>query len=295
MNNKSIGIFDSGFGGITVLREIVKKLPQYNYIYFGDTARAPYGSRSQNIIYQFSRQAVEFLFERGCQLIILACNTASAEALRKIQKEYLPKYQNDSLPQRKRGYKTKRVLGVIIPTSEIAVETTKNNKIGVMATERTVESLVFSKEIKKINPQIQVLEFACPLLVPIIESGEHNSEIIYPILEKYLKPLVNNKIDTLILGCTHYSILEDKIKKIIPANIQILSEPKIIAAKLKDYLDRRKKLENQLSKNSNIKFFTTDLTNKFEKLGSEFFGKDINKVHNIESNFNFLGFMDFKH
>ena len=233
MSSKSIGIFDSGFGGITILREIVKKLPQYNYIYLGDSSRAPYGSCSQNTIYQFCKQAVDFLFKKNCQLIIFACNTASAKALRKIQQEYLfknPKYQKD---------KTKRILGVIIPTSEIAAKTTKNNKIGVMATKSTVLSRAFNKEIKKINNKIQVLEIACPLLVPIIEAGEHDRRIINIILEKYLKSLVNSNIDTLILGCTHYSVLEAKVRNILPSNIQILSEPKIVAQKLKEYLESK--------------------------------------------------------
>ena len=269
--SKSIGVFDSGFGGITILREIIQKLPQYNYVYLGDTARTPYGSRSKNIVYEFSTQAVEFLFQKNCQLIILACNTASAEALRKIQQEYLQKFQPSN----------KRVLGVIIPTVEIASTTTKNKKIGVIATEGTVASQIFIKEIKKINPKIQVSEIACPLLVPIIEAGESDDRIIKPILEKYLQPLINQKIDTLILGCTHYSILENKIKNILPPHIQILSEPKIVAQKLEDYLKRHAKIEGELAKESEIKFFTTDLTYKFQKLGSQFFGKEI-KVQVVE-------------
>jgi len=266
MNNKKIGIFDSGFGGITILREIVKKIPQYSYIYLGDSQRAPYGSRSQSEIYKFSCQAVNFLLQKNCQLIIFACNTASAKALRKVQQEYLPKIQKN---------KTKRVLGVIIPTVEIAVKKTKNKKIGILGTESTVASLTFTKEIEKLDNKIQVTEIDCPLLVPMIEAGEHDSKIINSILEKYLKPLIKKNIDTLILGCTHYSVLKNRIKKLLPANIKILAEPKIIAEKLQEYLARHVEIESQLAKHANIKFFTTCSAKRFEKLGSEFFGVNI--------------------
>lgn len=264
MQYKSIGIFDFGFGGLTILREIVKKLPEYDYIYLGDTARAPYGSHSQELIYQFTKQAVTFLFEQECELIILACNTASSEALRKIQREYLPKYYYD-----------KRVLGVIIPTTEVAIKLTKDNRVGIIATEATIHSGTFEREFKKLNPKIKCFLNACPLLVPIVETGQQNSKMTNLILKKYLKPLIKKDIDSLILGCTHYSLLEDKIRKILNQNINIISEDKIIAIKLKDYLERHLVIKNKITKNSRIRFLTTDLSDKFKTMGSQFFGKAI--------------------
>lgn len=268
-NNKitgPIGVFDSGFGGLEVLKHIVKKLPQYDFIYLGDTARTPYGSRSQEVIFNFAGQAVEFLFKgacpelaEGCPLVILACNTASSEALRKIQQEYT----------------SPKVLGVIIPAVERATELTKNNRVGVIATEGTVQSGAFERELKKRNPKIKVFQKACPLLVPIVEAGEHNSEIAKLALQKYLKPLLAKKIDTLILGCTHYGILEKQIKKIVGKNIFVISEGKIVAEKLVDYLNRHPEIETCLTKRSQRVFLTTDLTDKFQTLGTQFFGKKI--------------------
>ena len=213
MTNQCVGIFDSGFGGLDITKEIVKVLPEYNYVYLGDTARAPYGSRSQELIYKFTAQAVDFLFKQNCRLIILACNTASSEALRKIQQEYLPKY-----------YPEKKVLGVIIPTVEAAISLTKNNRIGVIATQGTVNSRAFEREFKKLNPNISVFQKSCPLLVPIVETGEHNSEIANIALKNYLNPLIKQDIDTLILGCTHYGLLKDKIRAIIGKNINLITE-----------------------------------------------------------------------
>lgn len=264
---KSIGVFDSGFGGLSILRHIALELPEYDYMYLGDTARTPYGNRSQEVLYEFSQQAVDFLFKNNCELIILACNTASSEALRKIQQEYLPKY-----------YPNKRVLGVIIPTAERAVEITKNNKIGVMATESTVASDAFKLELVKLNPFARVFQQACPLLVPIVESGEQDSEITDIMLRKYLNPLIKKKIDTLILGCTHYGILESKIKKIAGRNIKVISEGKIVAKKLKQYLQRHPEIKRELAKNHKMVFYTTDATSRFENLGSKFFGKNIDPV-----------------
>ena len=258
---KAIGIFDSGFGGLEILREIVKKLPQYDYIYLGDTARLPYGTRSQEVVYNFTEQAVDFLFKKGCQMIILACNTASSEALRRIQKEYLPKH-----------YPERRVLGVIIPAAEAAAGGTN---IGVIATEGSVASGTFERELKKINPQIEIFQQACPLLVPIIEAGEESSQIGEMALRKYLSPLLEKNIDTLILGCTHYGLLEPKIREIIGEKINIISEGKIVAQKLEDYLKRHPEIENFLTKNSKVDFLTTDLSDKFITLGSKFFGRPI--------------------
>lgn len=276
----AIGVFDSGFGGLEILKQIVKKLPNYDFLYLGDTARFPYGSRSQEVICQFSEQAVDFLFKRGCPLVILACNTASSEALRKIQQGYL-----------KKNYPKRRVLGVVIPAAEAAKETTKNNRVGVIATEGTVDSSSFKREIKKLNPKIKVFQQSCPLLVPIVELGEQNSKIADLALKKYLKPLINQNIDTLILGCTHYGFLEKQIKKIVGQKIhpvksplrgvafggfnrvKVISEGKIVADKLANYLQRHLEIEKNISKTNKQEFLTTDLTDKFQKLGSRFFSK----------------------
>ncbi|MBI4653128.1 glutamate racemase [Candidatus Kuenenbacteria bacterium] len=269
---KFIGVFDSGFGGINTLRKIVKELPVYSYFYLGDTARAPYGTHSKEIVYEFAKQAVDFMFVNNCEFIIFACNTASSDALRKIQQEYLPK-----------RYPNKRVLGVVIPAVEEAIVKSRNKKIGIIATEGTVQSGVFIKELVKIEPKIKVFQNPCPLLVPIVEEGEQNSKATKIILENYLKPLKNKGIDTLILGCTHYGILENQIRKIIVSNITIISEAKVVPKKLKDYLKKHPEIERKLEKNGVVHFYSTDLTNKFTSLGSKFFGKKI-KVQKVSLN-----------
>lgn len=261
---KAIGIFDTGFGGLTIMREIVKQLPEYKYIYLGDTARVPYGTRSDDLIYNFTKQAIDFFFKRECDLVVLACNTVSGNALGKIQREYLPKV-----------YPDKKVLGVIVPTAESAALKTKNKKIGVIATSRTVLSGAFEKELLKIDPKIQVFQNASPLLSLIIEQGEHNSKAVDIFIKKYLKPLINEKIDTLILGCTHYGILESKIKKIAGKKIVVISEAGIVAKKLKNYLQRHPEIETKLNRNGERIFYSTDITEGFNILGSKFFGQKI--------------------
>lgn len=262
--NGSIGVFDSGFGGLDVMRGIVKKIPQYDYVYLGDTARVPYGTRSQEIIYGFVKEAVDFLFGEGCELIIFACNTASSDALRRIQKEYLPK-----------NHPGKNVLGVIVPAAEEAARISKNKKIGLIATAGTVESGAFVRELKKLDSKIGIFQKACPLLVPIVEAGEHDSRVAGLMLEKYLNPLIGKKVDTLILGCTHYGILEKKIRKIIGGKIKIVSESKILGKKLEDYLKRHPEIEKRLSQKGKRQFYSTDLTDNFQILGSRFFGRKI--------------------
>lgn len=260
----SIGIFDSGFGGLNIMQGIVRELPEYNFVYLGDTARVPYGNRSNEVIYEFTIQAVNFLFKKNCQLIIFACNTVSSYALRKIQREYLPKF-----------YPDRRVLGVVIPTVEAVALETKNKRVGVVATNGTVVSNVFLREFSKIDPNIKIFQKACPLLVPIIEAGESNSEITRLVLEKYLIPLIKKKIDVLILGCTHYGILKRRIKEIVGEKIAVISEADIVAVKLKDYLSRHPEIEKKLGKNSKRSFYSTDLTRNFCILGSKFFGQKI--------------------
>lgn len=259
----SIGVFDSGFGGLQILRHIVKALPGYNYIYLGDTARTPYGSRSPEVVFKFTRQAIDFLFKQSCWLIILACNTASCEALRQIQQEYLPRH-----------YSERRVLGVIIPAAQEAAQETKG-RVGVMATEGSVRSGTFVSEIKKLDQKIKIFQQACPLLVPIVEAGEENSQAAELILKNYLAPLLKKKIDTLILGCTHYGALEQNIKKMTGGKINVVNEGRIVAQKLKDYLARHPAIEQKLGKNSKTKFYTTDLTDRFKTFGGKFFGRKI--------------------
>jgi len=261
---KNIGVFDSGFGGVSTLRGIVKELPEYNYIYLGDNARAPYGTRSQKIIYDFSHQAANFLFENNCQLVIFACNTASSKALRGIQIKVVDKI-----------YPENRVLGVLIPAAEETVKKTRNKRVGVIATEGSVNSMAFVRELKTIDREIKVYQKATPLLVPLVESGEYSSDIGSIILQNYLKDLLKKNIDTLVLGCTHYGILESKIRKIIGPNINIISDKRVVPKKLKNYLFRHPEIESKLGKSRIIKFYTTDLTEKFTKLGSKFFGKKI--------------------
>ena len=269
---KYIGVFDSGFGGIDVLRGLVKELPTYDFLYLGDTARTPYGTRSSEIVYEFTKQAVDYMFSQGCELILLACNTASSEALRKIQREHIPVH-----------HPGKRVLGVLIPAAEEAIAQTENKKIGVIATEGTVASGAFERELKKIDSSAHVFQQACPLLVPLVESGEYKSQAAKMILEDYLTPLKEAGVDTLILGCTHYGMFEGRIKEYIGDTVTIVSEANTTPAKLKEYLKRHQEIDERLSKSGMVQFYTTDLSERFESLGSMFFGKKI-KAQKISLN-----------
>lgn len=261
-----IGFFDSGFGGLTVLKKVVERLPDYDYLYLGDNARTPYGGRSEAVVYEFTRQAVEFLFRQNCPLIIIACNTASATALRRIQQEYLPVH-----------YPTRRVLGVVRPSVEAVVETTCCRKLGILATEGVVLSGSYRKEIEKMDPSIEVFQQSCPLLVPIIEAGEQNWEGTDLIVARYLKELFDQEhaIDTLLLGCTHYPIVLETIQKHTPSRVAILEQGPIVAGKLKDYLERHPEIEQKISKKERQVFLTTDTSEKFDRLALRFFGKPV--------------------
>ena len=265
--SKAVGVFDSGFGGLAILKEIQKKLPQYNYVYLGDTARTPYGTRSRETVYEFTKQAVDFLFAHNCGLIIFACNTASAEALRKIQKEYLPKH-----------YPGKRVLGVIVPALEEAERHTKNHRIGVIATEGTVASNAFVSEFKKRDPQARIFQQACPLLVPLVEAGEHKTPVAKLIHRKYLDAFHNKNIDTLILGCTHYGHLEKEISTMMGKRVKVISEGPVVAEKLKEYLVQHQEIESTLARNKKTIFYSTDLGDRFKKLGKLFFGRSVDPL-----------------
>jgi len=248
-NKFPIGVFDSGYGGLTVLSEFFKELPDYDFYYLGDNARSPYGTRSFETVYNYTLQAVKKLFEMGCQLVILACNTASAKALRSIQQNDLPKID----PSR-------RVLGVIRPSVEAIGAYTKTNQIGVLGTNGTVVSNSYPLEIKKIFPEIIVYQEACPMWVPLVENNEHHGDGADYFIEKNIKSLLNqqNHIDTIILGCTHYPLLIEKIKKYVPEHISIISQGKIVADSLKDYLRRHPEMDERCSKNGKHKFFTTE-------------------------------------
>lgn len=267
-----IGIFDSGYGGLTILSEIRRALPQYDYIYLGDNARAPYGTRSFEIVYRFTLEAVQYLFDQGCQLVILACNTASAKALRTIQQKNLPQID----PNR-------RVLGVIRPTVEILENITHNGHIGLLGTPGTINSQSYTAEVAKLYPQYTVYGQACPLWVPLIENHEISSEGTNFFVKKYIDELLaqSNLIDTVILGCTHYPLLYPFIRKHLPEHINILSQGELVANSLKDYLHRHPEIEQRCSLNGQCTFLTTESSQKFTETAT-FFLQDTITAQQIE-------------
>lgn len=266
-----IGIFDSGLGGLITLKEIQKILPKYSYIYLGDTLRSPYGGRSQKVVYEYTKNAVDFLFDKGCKLIIVACNTASSEALRKIQQEYLPKI-ND---------KSKNVLGVIRPLVEVASDVSKSKRIGVVGTRVTIDSNVYEIELKKIDKNIKVFQRACPLLVPLIEENWIKRPETKMILKKYIRELKDYNIDTLILGCTHYPILLNEFRKIMGSRINVLNSSEIIAEKLKLYLQNHEEIESGLEKKAKVEYLATDITESFDKMSQMILNKKV-KFEKVE-------------
>lgn len=260
-----IGIFDSGFGGLTVLDAIRKELPEYDYLYLGDNARTPYGTRDFDTVLEFTWQAVEYLFKKDCSLVILACNTASAKALRTIQQTRL------------RHYPGKNVLGVIRPTTESIQNYTKTNQVGILATQGTVLSETYPVEIQKFAQDIKVFQQACPMWVPLIENNEHDTPGGMFFIEKYIRQLLDqsNQIDCFVLGCTHYPILIPQIRKIIDSNITVINQGNIVAPKLREYLNRHPEYDEKCSKGGQIEFETTDDAQKFEKMGSIFYNQEI--------------------
>ncbi|KXB45098.1 glutamate racemase [Bacteroidales bacterium KA00344] len=270
----AIGIFDSGYGGLTILHSIRHLLPQYDYLYLGDNARAPYGPRSFDVVYEFTRQAVEKLFSMGCQLVILGCNTASAKALRSIQQNDLPKWDPD-----------RRVLGVIRPTAEVIGNLTRNNHVGLLATEGTVKSNSYNLEIAKLWPNIKVTGQACPFWVPLIEYNEANSPGADYFVQKRIDQLMQKDpaIDTIILGCTHFPLLMPKIRKYVSPDIRIVPQGDYVAESLKLYLERHTNLERRLTKSGNIQYYTTESPEKFKESASVFLHTNINVEHiNLE-------------
>ncbi|MCQ2607939.1 MAG: glutamate racemase [Bacteroidales bacterium] len=268
----NIGVFDSGFGGLSILKEIRRVLPEYSYMYLGDNARAPYGTRSFDTVYKYTLQAVAKLFEMDCNLVILACNTASAKALRNIQQKDLQKFGPD-----------KRVLGIIRPCTELANTFTKNKNIGIVATKGTVTSQSYEIEIQKFYPDLTITSHACPMWVPLVENGEYASDGADYFVKKEIDSLLeqNPKIDALLLGCTHYPLLLPKIRKYLPEHIAIIQQGNIVAESLQAYLRNHPCMEQSLAKNATIQFFTTDSCETFNTIGSHFLQEEIHAKHII--------------
>lgn len=269
-NISPIGIFDSGYGGLTILSDIRKRLPQYDYLYLGDNARSPYGTRSFEVVYEYTLEAVQELFSRGCELVILACNTASAKALRTIQQKDLPRIAPE-----------KRVLGVIRPSTEIIGSLSKSNHVGILATKGTVKSESYPIEINKFSPNTVVTQHACNMWVPLIENGKHASYAGQMFIKEDVEELLVNDplIDVIILGCTHYPILKSYIESIISDHIKVVAQGPIIAEKLEDYLSRHPEIETRCSKEGKVHFLTTENSNDFDKTASMFLGYEIRSEH----------------
>lgn len=274
-----IGVFDSGYGGLTILKQLRETLPEYDFIYLGDNARAPYGPRSFDVVYEFTRQAVMKLFSLGCHLVILACNTASAKALRTIQQEDLKKKyhlpsSDDTMTLEEQGY---RVLGVIHPTVEIIGDLTKTRHIGIVATEGTIRSESYNLEIEKLYPDIIVTGQACPLWAAIVEAGEADSLGAEYFVKKRINQLLTKDplIDTIILGCTHYPLLKNALSKAVPEGINLISQGEYVAESLKDYLHRHPEMDKKCSKGGTIQYYTTESEERFKEIGKNFLHNDI--------------------
>ena len=268
----AIGVFDSGYGGLTILSKIREQMPQYDYIYLGDNARTPYGTRSFEVVYQFTLQAVEKLFKLGCQLVILACNTASAKALRTIQQINLPNIDS-----------SKRVLGVIRPTAECIGQLTQTRHVGILATAGTIKSESYIIEINKLFPDITVVGEACPMWVPLVENNEYDSKGSDYFVQKHINQILNKdaEIDTLILGCTHYPLLMNKIRKFTPPHIRIVAQGEYVAISLEDYLKRHPEMDMRCTKRGTCRFLTTESTSKFEESASIFLQQEEIHVESI--------------
>ncbi|HEY0299466.1 MAG TPA: glutamate racemase [Arachidicoccus sp.] len=259
-----IGVFDSGYGGLTILKDIKHILPEYDYIYLGDNARAPYGTRSFETVYEYTLQCVKWFFEQGCPLVVLACNTASAKALRTIQQNDLPNID-----------KEKRVLGIVRPTSEVIGSFSANKKIGILATKGTVNSGSYVIEINKFFPDVEVVQKACPIWVPLVEYGEYETEGADFFVKKYLDELLQMQpaIDTILLACTHYPLLKKSIEQNVPSGIRVITQGGIVAESLSDYLHRHPEMESKISKGRTLDFYTTDEEEGFTSLANIFYGE----------------------
>jgi len=267
-----IGIFDSGYGGLTILSDLKKRLPNYDYLYLGDNARAPYGPRSFDVVYQFTLEAVNYLFEQGCELVILACNTASAKALRTIQQNDLPLMAPH-----------KRVLGVIRPTSEVIGNYSENKHVGILATEGTIKSDSYRLEIAKFFPELEINQKSCPMWVPLIENQLHEEEGGKWFIKRDIQRLLEKdpKIDTLLLGCTHYPLVAPIVREIVGEGVKVITQGEIVADSLKVYLDRHSSMNQRCSKNGTITYLTTETAEDFDKRASTFLKEPIRSNHVI--------------
>ena len=265
-----IGVFDSGYGGLTILEQVRKRLPRYDYLYLGDNARAPYGTRSFEIVYEFTKQAVFRLFDEGCSLVILACNTASAKALRSIQQNDLPRLVPD-----------KRVLGVIRPTVESLAELSQTGHIGILATPGTIQSQSYALEIKKMYPHFEVYGQACPMWVPLVENNEAQGDGADYFVKKYIDELLakSDKIDTVVLGCTHYPLLLDKIRACLPPSISVVMQGPLVTDRLGDYLRRHPEIESRCSKGGTCRYLTTESPQKFSEAATLFLNEPVTAEH----------------
>ena len=263
-----IGVFDSGFGGLTVLKDVVRRLPQYDYLYLGDSARVPYGERPQETVYEYTLQAMEFLFSKGCVLVIIACNTISSRALRRIQQEFLPG-----------RYPDRRVLGVIRPSAE-ELMARGCAKVGILATNGVVSSKIYTEELEEAEPPIEIFYQACPLLVPLIEAGRQDEDGCDALVSQYLTELFrqNGGIDTLLLSCTHYPLLYESFRRHTPSHVALLSQGPIVADKLEDYLKRHTEVEGRLSRKGGRVFFSTGPLEPFNRLAGAFYGHEVHAL-----------------
>jgi glutamate racemase len=267
-----VGIFDSGYGGLTILEKIREWLPQYDYLYLGDNARTPYGTRSFGVVYQFTRQCVQYLFRAGCPLVILACNTASAKALRTIQQRDLPRID----PAR-------RVLGIIRPTVEAVDRLSRTKHIGIFGTPGTIVSLSYTLEIKKLFPHVTLVSEACPMWVPLVENNEYNSPGADYFVKQHVDRLLSrdSQIDTILLGCTHYPLLTDKIKQFLPRGITLFPQGEQVADRLKDYLRRHSEIAGQLTEGGQCRFLTTESESRFSEMASLFLKQPVEAVKQV--------------
>lgn len=265
-----IGVFDSGYGGLTILKEIRERLPQYDYLYLGDNARAPYGSRSFDVIYEYTWQAVQALFERGCSLVILACNTASAKALRSIQQKQLPLIGDH-----------KRVLGVIRPSTEALGDLSKTKHVGILATEGTVKSQSYVIELQKFSPDIAVTQHACPMWVPLIENNQYDTPGGIYFLQQDLLTLLqqDSAIDTILLGCTHYPILKNMLESMLPEHIRVVAQGSIVSERLDNYLQRHPEIVTHCSTGGTTHYLTTENATDFANNASKILGMSIQAEH----------------
>lgn len=265
-----IGVFDSGYGGLTVLKEIKKQLPQYDFIYLGDNARAPYGSRSFEVIYEYTWQAVQHLFDRGCSLVILACNTASAKALRNIQQKKLPELTEH-----------KRVLGVIRPSTEAIGSITQSGHVGILATEGTIRSNSYALELQKLAPDLVVNQHACPMWVPLVENNQFDTPGGHYFIQEDLNTILgmDKRIDTLLLACTHYPILAETIRQMVPDGMEVIAQGEIVATSLKDYLERHPEMDALCSKKGTSIYLTSENAGVFNENASTFLDETIVAEH----------------